>query len=204
MKTMLRQWLLVLAVACAGPMAAAVAQDAKPARTMPDAVKNALASVVGIKATVPRAARSAETLGVERIGHGVAIDADGLVLTVGYLILEADAVEVTEAGGRKISAAVVAYDYDSGFGLVRTAIPLRARPLPLGESDALKVETQATVAGYGGPDAAQRVIVADRRDFAGYWEYVLDRAIFTAPPYPLWGGAALIGDDGALLGIGSL
>ncbi|MBL8675372.1 MAG: serine protease, partial [Rhodospirillales bacterium] len=129
---------------------------------------------------------------------------DGLVLTVGYLIMEARSVEVVEAGGRRLSASIVAYDFDSGFGLVRTALPLRAKALSLGDSAALKFKDVVTVAGHGGPGAAQRAIVTDRRDFAGYWEYLLENAVFTSPPYGSFGGAALIGEDGALLGIGSL
>ncbi len=171
---------------------------------LPDAVKRALPAVVALKATIPRTARSAETLGTERAGHGVVIDEDGLVLTVGYLIMEAESVEIIEAGGRRVSATIVAYDYESGFGLLRAAIPLRAQPLAFGDSDILKFRDVVTVAGHGGEEMAQRAVVVDRREFAGYWEYLLDNAVFTSPPYGLFGGAALIGDDGALLGIGSL
>jgi len=171
---------------------------------LPEAVKRALPAVVALKATIPRTARSAETLGTERAGHGVVIDEAGLVLTVGYLIMEAESIEVIEAGGRRVSAVVLAYDYESGFGLLRTALPLRASPLPFGDSDVLKFRDVVTVAGHGGEEAAQRAVVVDRREFAGYWEYLLENAVFTSPPYGLFGGAALLGDDGALLGIGSL
>ncbi|HEX2886176.1 S1C family serine protease [Vineibacter terrae] len=171
---------------------------------LPDAVKRALPAVVALKAVIPRTARSAEQLGTERAGHGVVIDEDGLVLTVGYLVMEAESVEVIEAGGRRVSATVVAYDYESGFGLLRTALPLRARPLPLGDSDTLKFRDVVTVAGHGGEEMAQRAVVVDRREFAGYWEYLLENAIFTSPPYGLFGGAALLSEEGSLLGIGSL
>jgi S1-C subfamily serine protease len=171
---------------------------------LPDPVQRALTSVVALRAAIPPTARSAEQLGTERAGHGVVIGEEGLVLTVGYLIMEAESVEIIEAGGRRVSASVLAYDYESGFGLLRTAIPLRARPLPFGDSDVLKFRDVVTVAGHGGEEMAQRAVVVDRREFAGYWEYLLENAVFTSPPFGLFGGAALLGDDGSLLGIGSL
>ncbi len=161
------------------------------------------AAVVGIEAQVPAQARTAETLGTERSGSGVVIDADGLVLTIGYLILEAGSVEIV-AGDRRVPGAVVAYDYDTGFGLVRAAVPLDVEPMKLGDSAALGENDVVLVAGHGGPEVAQRAMVVARREFAGYWEYLLDDTIFTAPPYRGFGGAALIGPDGKLLGIGSL
>jgi S1-C subfamily serine protease len=171
---------------------------------LPDAVKRALPSVVALRALIPRTARSAEQLGTERAGHGVVVGDESLVLTVGYLVMEAESVEIIESGGRRVSASVLAYDYESGFGLLRTAIPLRASPLPFGDSDALKFRDVVTVAGHGGEDMAQRAVVVDRREFAGYWEYLLENAVFTSPPFGLFGGAALLGEDGALMGIGSL
>jgi S1-C subfamily serine protease len=170
---------------------------------LPEAVKRALSAVVALKATIPQTARSAEQLGTERAGHGVVIG-DDLVLTVGYLVMEAQSVEVIDAAGRRISAIVLSYDYESGFGLLRTAIALNAPALPFGDSDGLKFRDVLTVAGHGGEAAAQRAVVVDRREFAGYWEYLLENAIFTSPPYGLFGGAALLSDDGALMGIGSL
>lgn len=171
---------------------------------LPDAVKRVLPAIVALRAVIPRTARSAETLGTERAGHGVIIDAEGLVLTVGYLIMEAESVEIIEADGRRLTATVLAYDYESGFGLLRTALPLRAAAVPFGDSDVLKFRDVVTVAGHGGEEMAQRAVVVDRREFAGYWEYLLENAVFTSPPYGLFGGAALLGDDGTLLGIGSL
>ena len=171
---------------------------------VPPAVAAALPAVVGVRTTIPKDRRSAQTLGTEREGHGVLIDNDGLVLTIGYLIMEADSVTVTDIDGIDRPAEIVGYDYESGFGLVRTARPIRMKPLPFGDSDALDLRSEAWVAGLGGEKAALKVKVAGRREFAGYWEYLLDNAIFTVPAYPLWGGSALIGLDGSLLGIGSL
>lgn len=160
-------------------------------------------AVVKVEATVPWDARTARSLGTERSGNGVVIDSDGLILTIGYLILEAESIEVVVAG-RRLPAKYVAYDYDSGFGLVRAALPLDVMPMEFSDSAALGERDSVLVVGYGGPRAAQRATVVSRREFAGYWEYLLENAIFTAPPYPEFGGAALIGPDGRLLGIGSL
>jgi len=199
----------LLALAFSTPCALAQTAD-KPTATEPapralsDAVKAALPSIVTIKSTVPSQARSARSLGTEREGHGVVIDDEGLVLTVGYLVLEANSVEIVDNNGRHSSALVVAFDNDSGFALVRTVIPLKVKPVSFGDSDTLKQRDGVVIAGAGGEDKVVRGLVADRRRFAGYWEYLLDNAIFTVPPYHNWGGAALLDDEGALVGIGSL
>lgn len=173
-------------------------------RPLSDAVKAVLPSIVTVKSTVPSEARSARNLGTEREGHGVVIDDEGLVLTVGYLVLEANSVEIVDNNGRHSSALVVAFDNDSGFALVRTVIPLKVKPVAFGDSDVLKQRDSVVIAGAGGEDSVLRGLVADRRQFAGYWEYLLDNAIFTVPPYHNWGGAALLDEQGALMGIGSL
>jgi len=161
---------------------------------------NPLNAVVGVRATVPSTARSADTLGQERVGGGVVIG-DDLVLTIGYLIMEAAQTEIVEQDGRVVPADVVAYDYDTGFGLLRPLARLSAPPIELGDSSDLPATTRVLVAGPDGPSPA---LVVSRREFAGYWEYLLPDAIFTSPPYRSFGGAALIGSDGRLLGIGSL
>ena len=171
---------------------------------LPAAVAGVLPAVVGLRTTVPKDRRSAQTLGAEREGHGVVIGDDGLVVTIGYLIMEADTVTITDIDGNDWAAYLVGYDYESGFGLVRTERPIRLKPAVFGDSDTLELRSEAYVAGLGGEKATLKVKVAGRREFAGYWEYLLDNAIFTVPAYPLWGGSALIGQDGALLGIGSL
>jgi S1-C subfamily serine protease len=163
-----------------------------------------LRAVVGIRAAIPENARTARALGTEREGHGVLIDSDGHILTIGYLILEADTIEITGPDGELMPATFVGYDHNSGFGLVRTDSPLRVQPLKLGQSSGVKVGDVLLVAGHGGPEATQGTQVVARDEFAGYWEYLLDDAIFTSPPYSNFGGAALIGQDGQLLGIGSL
>ena len=171
---------------------------------LPAPVVTALAAVVGINTTVPPDRRSASTLGTEREGHGIVVDDEGLIVTVGYLIMEANSITITDIDGRKLPASIVGYDYESGFGLVRTAVPPKVAPMKFGDSDAATLRSEAYVAGVGGEGATLKVKVAGRREFAGYWEYLLDSAIFTVPAYPLWGGSALIGLDGTLLGVGSL
>jgi S1-C subfamily serine protease len=167
-----------------------------------------LDSVVGVRAAIPADARTAEVLGTEREGSGVVIGADGLVLTIGYLILEAASAEIALSGGLTIPADIVAYDYETGFGLLRPITDSGVRPIELGDSAKLAVENPVMVASFGGaegpPSDASAAFVVSRRAFAGYWEYLLPEAIFTAPPHPTFGGAALIGPDGRLLGIGSL
>ncbi len=172
--------------------------------TLPPEVSDVLSAVVGVQTTIPKNRRSAQTLGAEREGHGILIDDEGLILTIGYLIMEASTVTITDIEGNSIPAGIVGYDYESGFGLVRTTFPPKIRPMEFGDSDQLALRSEAYVAGVGGEKAALKVKVAGRREFAGYWEYLLDSAIFTVPAYPLWGGSALIGADGKLLGVGSL
>ncbi|HWA80765.1 MAG TPA: S1C family serine protease [Acetobacteraceae bacterium] len=164
----------------------------------------ALESVVGLSATVPPDAFTAATLGTERVGSGVVIREDGLVLTIGYLITEAEEVWLRSMSGQRTPGHALAYDQETGFGLVQALGRLALPTLPLGRSDMLRVGDASVVASGGGrPHAIATKIVA-RQEFAGYWEYLLDDAIFTAPAHPFWGGAALIGSEGKLAGIGSL
>ena len=172
--------------------------------SLPQEVSDVLGSVVGVETRIPENRRSAQNLGSEREGHGIVIDDEGLVLTIGYLITEASRITITDIDGRAFPAKIVGHDYQSGFGLVRTNVVPGIKPMPFGDSDALTLRNEAFVAGLGGEKAALKVKVAGRREFAGYWEYLLDNAIFTVPAYPLWGGSALIGADGTLLGVGSL
>lgn len=163
-----------------------------------------LDAVVQVQSTVPADARTAGSLGTARVGAGALIDSSGLVLTIGYIILEASEVSVGLHDGRTVPAVVVAYDHESGFGLVRTLEPPDIRPLRLGDSAGVGESAEAIVAGFdGAPDAIPARVVS-RRPFAGYWEYLLEDAIFTVPPYAGFGGAALLDPQGRLIGIGSL
>ena len=161
-------------------------------------------AVVGVAARVPADARTAEHLGTEREGSGVVIGDDDLVLTIGYLIMEADQAEILLPGDRRVPADIVAYDYETGFGLLRALSPLGVTPIDLGESAELREEAQVLAVGYGNPPQIVPAKVVSRRTFAGYWEYLLPEAIFTSPPHPSFGGAALITREGRLVGIGSL
>ena len=164
----------------------------------------AIGAVVKIRSKALPNARSLATLGAERDGSGIVVGANGLVLTIGYLIIEAESIELEDSEGRRIPATVVAYDHGSGFGLVRALAPLGIAPIELGNSGALAESESAIVAAAGGIDAASSTTVVSRRRFAGYWEYMIDDAIFTSPPRFDHSGAALIDRNGALVGVGSL
>ena len=163
-------------------------------------------SVVKIRAEVPADARTAASLGPLREGSGVVIDSKGLVLTIGYLILEASRVQVTDYAGRTVPARILGYDHATGFGLLRArSSAAAARPLPLGLSKDLARGAEVLILSWANDrPAGQGAYVVSRREFAGYWEYLLERAIFTAPHNANFGGAALIDKAGRLLGIGSL
>lgn len=163
-----------------------------------------LDAVVGIDSQIPSNARSAGTLGTARQGSGAVISDDGLVLTIGYLILEANSIDLVTSDGRTVPAKFVGYDHATGFGLVRALSPLGVTPFELGDSAAVPARSQALIANRLGEQAAQGVFVVDRRQFVGSWEYLLDDAIFTSPPNANFSGASLLDSDGRLLGIGSL
>jgi len=186
-------WMLVPALLLAAAL---------PARA--ESVEELLAAVVKVKTFVPPDSRTAETLGREREGSGIVIDSAGLILTIGYLMVEAQGAEITGADGRTVPAQVVGYDHESGFGLLRADPPPRVKPLALGRSADLKERDPVLIASQGGTDMAGPAFVVAKRVFAGSWEYMLDDAIFTAPPHPAWSGAALIDSEGKLVGVGSL
>ena len=167
-------------------------------------IEELVSAVVRIKTHVNPEGRTVEGLGREREGSGILIDNDGLVLTIGYLMVEAYAAEVVDNSGRTVPASVVGYDHETGFGLLRTMEPLRLKPMPLGKSADVKERDPVLVASFGGPDMVAGAYVVAKREFAGNWEYMLDEALFTAPPHPAWSGAALINREGKLVGVGSL
>lgn len=164
----------------------------------------ALAGVVSLRAAIPEDAFTAETLGTEREGQGAVIREDGLVLTIGYLMAEAEEVWLTTSDGRAVQAEPLAYDFVSGFGLVRALTPLGAPALPLGNSRRVEPGDPVVVGGAGGVAHSLTAEIVATQEFAGYWEYLIEDAIFTAPAHPNWGGTALLGSRGELLGIGSL
>ena len=160
-------------------------------------------AIVRLNATIPNEARTAPSLGTEREGNGIVIDRQGLILTIGYLILEASRIEVTTNNGQKVSAQYVGYDHASGFGLLRTVPPLDAAPLELGQSATVRVGDGLRIA-TAGEMAQGQVRVVSRDAFVGYWEYLLEDSLYVAPAHPDYGGAALIDSEGRLIGVGSI
>jgi S1-C subfamily serine protease len=167
-------------------------------------LEHALSCVVGLHATVPADAFTADTLGTERAGNGVFIRGNGLILTIGYLITEAENIWIALGDGRSVPGHVLGYDQESGFGLVQALAKLDVPSLQIGESAAASLGERVVVGGYGGRQRSVAARIVAKQEFAGYWEYVIDEAIFTAPAHPNWGGTALIGPNGDLLGVGSL
>lgn len=164
----------------------------------------ALMSVVGLKTIIPGDAFTAETLGTERLGHGVLIGEHGVVLTIGYLVTEAESVWLRLSNGKVVPGHVIGFDQETGFGLVQALGRIDLPSLPFGDSSAATVGDDVVIAGIGGRQNSVAANIVARQEFAGYWEYVLDQALFTAPSHPHWGGTAMIGQGGKLLGVGSL
>lgn len=167
-------------------------------------LERTLSAVVGLRSLVPNDAFTAGTLGTERGGSGVVIRESGLIATVGYLITEAETIWINTNDGRAVPGHALATDQETGFGLVQALGKLNLPALEMGDSDHLKIGDAAILAAGGGRRHAIETRLVGRQEFAGYWEYVLDDAFYTAPAHPFWGGTGLIGPDGKLLGTGSL
>ncbi len=166
-------------------------------------LERALSSVVGLHSIIPQDAFTAETLGVERAGNGVLID-NGLVLTIGYLITEAQTVWLHLGDGHVMEGHALGFDQETGFGLVQALGKIDLPALPIGSSKAAELGERVVIGGAGGRTRSLAGRIAAKQEFAGYWEYVLDEAIFTFPAHPNWGGTGLISSKGELIGIGSL
>ena len=175
-----------------------------PAPAQAATLDELVSAVVRIKTFINPDGTSVTNLGREREGSGIVIDESGLVLTIGYLMVEAHAAEIVTGSGRTLAATVVGYDHETGFGLLRTLEPPKIKPLAIGRSADLKEQDPALVMSYGGAGAVLPVHVVSRREFTGSWEYLVEGAIFTSPPHPAWSGAALVSREGKLVGIGSL
>lgn len=191
--------MLLLALVASAPAATS------PQQASVDAIARAMQAVVGLQVTAAEDARSAETLGPEREGSGVVIGADGLILTIGYLILEADTIQVTTHDNRVLPARAVGYDQATGFGLVRTVLPLRGiQPVALASAKGIALRSTVLAASGGDEASMEPTQLVSARPFSGYWEYHIDSALFTSPPMHNHSGAALFNQRGELLGIGSL
>lgn len=207
--------LLVLAAVAASAYAAAPARQSPPkasdapaaSEAQLTALRRALNAVVAVRVSATEGAPTSRSLGEERSGSGVVIDADGLVLTIGYLLLEAQTIEIQTQDDRRLPARQVAYDQATGFGLVQPLVPLRQRiePAPMSSAALLEVGDPLMVSASGESGAEVGVVrLVDRRAFSGYWEYHIEQALFTAPPVPNHSGAAVFNRKGELVGIGSL
>src|SRR5687767_14883956 len=157
-------------------------------------------AVVKLSIKAVEGARTAETLGAEREGTGIVIDNKrGLILTIGYLILEAASILVMTRDGRIYPASVAGFDHGSGFGLVRALSGLSSAAVELGDSGALRELHIVSVAAHSAAGGTSNAAVVARRRFTGWWEYMIDDAIFTAPPRYEHSGAGLIDESGRLV-----
>jgi S1-C subfamily serine protease len=175
----------------------------QPGQTQFD-LERAFDAVVLVRSEVPEDAYSASTLGTERGGYGAVIREDGLVVTIGYLINEASQIWLTTNRGAVVAGHPLAYDQATGFGLIQPLGKLPAPHLNRGLASDVKVGDSAFVIGHGGGAHSLKTKIIAKHEFAGYWEYVLDEAIFTSPAHPQWGGSALLDAQGNLIGVGSL
>lgn len=196
---MFRRFLAAVALA-----ASAQSALAQPSEAQVRALERASNAVLGLEVRAVDGAHSSATLGPVRQGSGVLIGADGLVLTIGYLVLEAESIELVHDDGRRIPARRLAYDLATGFGLVQALAPLKLEPVPLGDAGAIGDEDPLVVTSGGTQGSVSLARLLSRRDFAGYWEYHIERALFTHPPRGDHSGAGLFNAQGELVGIGSL
>ena len=160
-------------------------------------------SIVGVRSIVPPEARTAASLGVEREGNGVAID-ENHILTIGYIVIESESIEIGLSDGRQLPAKLVGYDHTSGFGIIKSVVPLTMPPLKLGNSDNINSEQDLLILPSPNRGAGSIVKSVSRRPFTGWWEYFVESPIYTTPPNRLWAGAPILNGNGEILGIGSL
>ena len=203
---LLAAWLLTWS----SPGLASVAESGSDLVARSQALQRAHQAVLGVQVIALDGARSNATLGRARSGSGVLIGADGLVLTIGYLVLEAEQVQLALGDGRSIPARVLGYDVATGFGLLQALAPLALQPVAIGSAASTGVggttlSSQPLMIASGG-DAAEvsAAQLVSRRAFSGYWEYHIEGALFTAPPRRDHSGAGLFNPQGELIGIGSL
>jgi len=168
-------------------------------------IKQAQQALVLVTTRSIEGAPSERTLGRSRQGTGVVIGPDNLILTIGYLVLEAEHIEVRTFDQRQLPARLVGYDQATGFALIKPLIPSKPLPaVPLGSTQTLtRGEALLVAAGMDLRSLAAAELI-DVRPFTGFWEYHLDRALYTSPPFAMHSGAGLFNKHGELMGIGSL
>ncbi len=167
-------------------------------------IPQAQSAIVQIRAVISENARTASVLGKNRVGNGVVIDDEGHILTIGYLILEAESLEVILPDGRSVVAAYVGYDHTTGFGLLKADRTDGLSPVTMGSSSELNVGDPILLVGHGSAAAVRPATVIARGEFTGYWEYLLEEAFYVTPPHPEFAGAAMLDSNGRLMGIGSI
>ena len=160
-------------------------------------------SIVSVRSIVPPEARTAANLGVEREGNGVAID-ENHILTIGYIVLESESIEIGLSDGRSLPAKLIGYDHTSGFGIIKSVVPLTMPHLKLGNSDDINSEEDLLILPSPIRGAGSIVRSVSRRPFTGWWEYFVESPIYTTPPNRFWAGAPILNGNGEILGIGSL
>ncbi len=202
-------FLMLVSLALSATFAHSATTPPPDAQAAIEALSRANAAVVGVRVKVADGARSAETLGQQRSGSGVVIGADGLILTIGYLMLEAQNIQIVTSDNKTLPARAVAYDQATGFGLIKTLLPLRGvRPVPFGSMSDLSAGDTLMAATGTQPDGTEAEVsmaqIVSKRGFTGYWEYHIEAAAFTSPPIQNHSGAGLFNDRGQLIGIGSL
>jgi S1-C subfamily serine protease len=168
-------------------------------------VKHLLSSVVHIHTEVPSAHPSTRILGDERMGTGTVVDPSGLILTVNYVVMGGETIQVTLARGRALRAEIVAQDFEVGLALLR--VKRQGLPAaPVTASESLTRGDPVFALGSTGP-RERRVaggLVTYLGEFEAYWEYLLDRGIVSSAANPGFGGGPLFTLSGKMVGVVSL
>ncbi len=195
------------AILAAAPRDSGVRPDPSQLSALPSYVRRVEPAVVGIRVEVPRDRPSVVTLGPERWGSGVIFDAaGGYALTVSYVLLDAELIEVRLRDGRKIPAKLVGLDLEVGVGVIKLE---GTGPWPAAAfGDSTKAAVGDVTGTVGVSEDGALVATAGRieavRPFSAAWEYMLDRAFVVAPYNAAFGGGALVDSSGRVIGITSL
>ncbi|MBI2525894.1 MAG: serine protease [Candidatus Rokubacteria bacterium] len=173
---------------------------------LPAFARAAAPAVVGLRVQVPGDRPSAATLGVHRSGSAVIFDPAGLAITVSYLLLDAEHITVALQDGRRVPGRLVGLDLEAGLGVIKLAWPGPWPAAPLGDSTAMAAGDRTVTLGITGGDelVATHGRVVEIRRYSAPWEYLLDRAFIVSPANPAFGGAALVGSSGRIVGVTSL